>query len=121
MAHTRPILLTLAILLVGGSLAWTTGYSVHLRSESYRKEIEVDLSKFFELPSEVGRIRGRTFSSRSVHDVAIWLPGRLAVSKPRPISTPLNAWMPTTAAAMRESSRPSHVMQLPMPTGQLKT
>ncbi|HKQ46529.1 MAG TPA: hypothetical protein VJZ71_00490 [Phycisphaerae bacterium] len=76
MPHTRPILLSFAILLVGGSLAWTTGYAIHLRSEDYRKEVEVDLSNFFELPSEVGRIRGRTFSSRSFHDVAIWLPDR---------------------------------------------
>ena len=35
-------------------------------------------------------------------------PGRRAASKPRPISTPLNAWMPTTAAARRLSSRAFH-------------
>lgn len=72
----RRILLALSVLLVGGSLTWTTGYAIHLRSDSYRKSVEADLSNFFELPCEVGRIRGLTFSSRSFQDVAIWLPGR---------------------------------------------
>lgn len=76
MPFQRRILLTLAVLLVGGSLSWTTGYAIHLRSDSYRKHIEKELSNFFELPCEVGRIRGRTFSSRAFENVAIWLPGR---------------------------------------------
>jgi hypothetical protein len=76
MALHRKILLALSILLVGGSLTWTAAYGLHLRSESYRREVEDDLSKFFELPCDVGRIRGRTFSSRSFEDVAIWLPDR---------------------------------------------
>ncbi len=72
----RRILLVLSVLLVGGSLTWTTGYAIHLRSDSYRTSVEADLSNFFELPCELGRIRGQTFSSRSFQDVAIWLPGR---------------------------------------------
>ncbi len=64
------------MLLVGGSLTWTAGYGLHLRSEAYRKEVEADLTDFFELPSEVGRIRGRTFSSRAFEDVVVWLPDR---------------------------------------------
>ena len=76
MPFQRRILLVLSLVLVGGSLTWTTGYAVHLRSESYRKDMEAKLSYFFELPCDVGRIRGQTFSSRSFQDVAIWLPGR---------------------------------------------
>lgn len=72
----RKILLVAATLAVIGPLTWTAGYGLHLRSSSYRQEVEADLSAFFELPCTVGAIRGRTFSSRAFHDVDIFLPDR---------------------------------------------
>lgn len=76
MRANRRILLGLTVVLVGGSLTWTAAYGLRLRSDAYRIETEADISDFFDLPSEVGRIRGRTFSSRVFEDVAIWLPDR---------------------------------------------
>lgn len=72
----RKILLSIVVLVVGGSLTWTAVYGLHLRSDAYRREVEADLTEFFELPSEVGRIRGRTFSSRAFENVIVWLPDR---------------------------------------------
>lgn len=69
-------MLICTIVIVGGSLTWTTGYALNLRSASYRAEVEADLAAFFELPCEIGRIRGQTFSSRAFDDVVIWLPDR---------------------------------------------
>ena len=45
------------------------------------------------------------------------LPRRTTTPKPRPISTPLTAWMPMTAAASAESRRVSHSAFEPMPIG----
>ena len=50
-----------------------------------------------------------------------WLPKRHAQSVPMPTSTALNAWMPITAAAFRESSRSSHCTQVPSPAGTPRT
>ena len=44
-------------------------------------------------------------------------PGLRAASMPRPISTPLIAWMLITAAASRASSLRSHWVWLPSPIG----
>ncbi len=48
-------------------------------------------------------------------------PGRRAASTPRPISTPLIAWMLITARASRASSLRSHWAWLPRPIGQPRT
>lgn len=66
----------MAVLVAGGSMAFTTGYAVHLRSEGYRRDMEAELSAFFNLPCEVKSIRGETFSSRAFEHVAIHLPDR---------------------------------------------
>jgi hypothetical protein len=76
MAPHRKILLVLSITLVGGSLAWTAWYGLRIRSAAYRREVEAKLARFFELPCDVGTIRGRTFNSRSFEDVHVWLPDR---------------------------------------------
>ncbi len=76
MAPHRKLLLVLTVVLVGGSLSWTAVYGLHLRSEANRVEVERDLSAFFELPCNVGRIRGHTFHSQAFEDVEVWLPDR---------------------------------------------
>ncbi|MFQ5411937.1 MAG: hypothetical protein ACE5EC_06555 [Phycisphaerae bacterium] len=72
----RKIILALTILLAGGSLGFTATYAVRLHSEAYRVEVERDLGAFFELPCELGRVRGRTFDSRAFEDLVIYLPDR---------------------------------------------
>jgi hypothetical protein len=69
-------MLSVCIVLVGGSLSITAGYAVHQRSDAYRVDVEKRLSEFFELPCDIGRIRGHTFSSRMFGDVVVWLPDR---------------------------------------------
>lgn len=72
----RKLLLSVCILLGGGSLAWTAGYGLYLRSDGYRAGVIEDLVKFFEMPCDVARIRPSTFSSRVFEDVRVWLPNR---------------------------------------------
>ncbi len=72
----RKIILLVTVVLAGGSLAATSVYALRLHSDAYRREIERYLSLFFDLPCEVARIRGRTFSSRAFEDVQIYLPDR---------------------------------------------
>lgn len=72
----RKILLAGSIVLVGGSLGLTLGYGLRIRSESYRRAVEADLSAFFEMPCDVGRIRPRSFQTRLFENVSIWLPDR---------------------------------------------
>ncbi|MBN2560922.1 MAG: hypothetical protein JXQ75_08330 [Phycisphaerae bacterium] len=72
----RKLLLLLAVLLVGGSLGLTARYGLRIRSHSYRVDVEQGLSEFFELPCDVGQIRGYTFESRAFENVDIWLPDR---------------------------------------------
>jgi len=72
----RKTILVLTLLLTGGSLSFTTAYGLRLRSDFYRHKVEAKLTSFFELPSEIGRIRGRTFSSRAFEDVTVHLPGQ---------------------------------------------
>ena len=74
MRSQRIILLLISFLLVGGSMGLTAGYGLYYRSESYRREVEADLTAFFELPCDVGRIRPRSFDTRAFQRVAIWLP-----------------------------------------------
>ncbi len=76
MPKRRVISLIAAILAAGGSLVFTGAYAVHLRSDTYRKSVEQDLTAFFRLPCEIAHVRGRTFSSREFRDVAIYLPDR---------------------------------------------
>lgn len=72
----RFAILIFSVVLAGGSLGITGVHALRIRSESYRREVERNLTAFFELPCEVGRIRGRTFSSRSFEDVALFLSDR---------------------------------------------
>lgn len=74
--RSRVGLAVLAILLTGGSISFTSAYGFRIGSESYRRDVEVDLTEFFEMPCDVGNIRGSTFSSRVFEDVSIYLPDR---------------------------------------------
>jgi len=76
MWNRRRVLSLLVLVLVGGSLVWTAGYGLRLRSESYRGRVERNLTAFFQLPCRVGRICGHTFNSRVFRDVEVWLPDR---------------------------------------------
>lgn len=72
----RRTLLIASVVLVGGSVTWTATSAYHLRSDAYRREVQQDMTNFFELPCDLGGVRGRTFSSRTFEDVVIWLPDR---------------------------------------------
>lgn len=76
MRSLRLTLVTVITLLVGGSTIWTAAYGIRLRTSSYRKSVEADVSAFFELPCQIGAIRGHTFDSRMFRDVSIWLPDK---------------------------------------------
>lgn len=73
--HRRWLFL-LSLLLVGGSLVATSGYAFHIHSDRYRRNIERDLHAFFELPTDIGRIRPLSFSSRLFEGVKVWLHDR---------------------------------------------
>ena len=76
MRSHRKIILIITILTAGGSVGYKSWYGHHLQSESFRREMESELSAFFELPCELGGIRGRTFASRVFENVVIYLPDR---------------------------------------------
>ncbi len=72
----RKAILVLAIILTGGSLGFTTVYGLRIGSDSHRRQVEQELTAFFELPCEVGGISARTFASRAFEDVVIYLKDR---------------------------------------------
>ncbi len=72
----RKAILILAIILTGGSLGFTTVYGLRIGSDSHRRQVEQELTAFFELPCEVGGISARTFTSRAFEDVVIYLKDR---------------------------------------------
>ncbi len=76
MRHYREVLTGAVLLVIGGGLGATSWYGWSLHSESYRRKVERNLTAFFELPCDVGRVRGHTFESRRFDDVRIWLPDR---------------------------------------------
>lgn len=73
--HRRHLaFLLLAIILVGGSLGWTVGYGLYIRSDAYRHEVIADVTQFLSLPCEIAQVRPLTFSSRLFEDVRVSLP-----------------------------------------------
>jgi len=68
----------LAILVVGlgGSLSGSLGYAWYLRSAAYRDYCATQLSSALGLPSDIGRIVPRSWTTREFDDVAVWLPER---------------------------------------------
>ncbi|MFQ5424156.1 MAG: hypothetical protein ACE5F9_09270 [Phycisphaerae bacterium] len=72
----RLVLLLISVVVVGGSLGLSAGYGLYHRSDAYRHRVEADLSEFFEMPCDVGRIRPRSFSGRDFENVTLWLPDR---------------------------------------------
>lgn len=75
MSIRRRIIFVLT-LLVGASWFATMAYGLRIRGEAFRREIEQDLTAFFNLPCDVAYIRGDTFSSRAFYNVRIHLPDR---------------------------------------------
>ncbi len=58
-------------------LLWgTAAYGLYFRTATYRHRVEAELTDFFQLPTEVGRVEPHTLRSRVFRDVRIWLPGR---------------------------------------------
>lgn len=76
--HRIAILLA-SFAFAGGSIAATAWYAHRIGSDAYRLSIERDVSDFFEMPTTIGRVRGRTFDSRDFLAVQIRLPGDEAV------------------------------------------
>jgi hypothetical protein len=72
--HTITALLVFLVVAVG--LGGTIGYGAYYRSDLYRRRVEESLTKFFNLPTDVGKTRPYTFSSREMFAVEVWLPGR---------------------------------------------
>ena len=76
MRHIRSLVLVGLIVATVGSLAVTISYAWYLRSERYRQYCATYLSESLALPSDIGRVVPRSWSSREFDDVAVWLPGR---------------------------------------------
>jgi hypothetical protein len=76
MLRRRWILLWLALIVVGGTLAATLTYGLYLRSDLHAAATSAALSKFFGLPAEVGSVVPLDLHSRLLRDVTIWLPDK---------------------------------------------
>ena len=76
MQRMRYIVLALVGVAVLGSLAMTGGSAYYLRSESYRRFCEENLSRALELPADIGRVVPRSFTAREYQSVVVWLPDR---------------------------------------------
>lgn len=63
-------------LILVGSIVATLSVGWYLRSPAYRRAVESSLSARLALPSEVGRVVPRSWSSREYRDIVIWLPER---------------------------------------------
>lgn len=72
----RKAILILAVILTGGSLGFTAAYGLWIGSDRHRRQVEEELTAFFELPCQVGGISARTFDSRAFEDVVIYLKDR---------------------------------------------
>ncbi len=76
MRRRRYIAFGVLVLLTLGSLATTGAYAWYLRSGRYRRHCSQYLSQSLGLPSEIGKVVPRSFSSREFEDVSVWLPER---------------------------------------------
>jgi hypothetical protein len=74
-AWRRTSALTLSTLVVA-SLAGSGGYAWYLRSPYYRDYCAGRLSANLSLPSDIGGVVPRSWTSREFTDVVVWLPNR---------------------------------------------
>lgn len=89
MTSRERLVVAVAIALVlGGVLGISLGVGMYYRSDRYRHNIECELTEFFALPIEVGRVEAHTFRSRVFRDITIWLPDR----RDRICSIPAAVW-----------------------------
>lgn len=75
-ARERLILAAGVAIALGGILATCAGYGLYYRSDAYRRYVERELTAFFSLPVEIGRIEPHTLHSRVFRDIRLWLPDR---------------------------------------------
>ncbi|HOB73235.1 MAG TPA: hypothetical protein PKG54_01800 [Phycisphaerae bacterium] len=76
MRKRRVLIALLVFIAVAVSLGATLGYGAYHRSELYRRRTEERLTRFFNLPTDIGRIRPLEFTSQELSQVQVWLPDR---------------------------------------------
>lgn len=76
MRKRRIAIAILVFLVVAAALGGTLGYAAYYRSDLYRRRTEDRLTRFFNLPVDIGRIRPFAFTSRELSNVQVWLPDR---------------------------------------------
>lgn len=68
----RKALLIGSMVLVVGTLSATLGYAFHLRSDSYRRQLEQDLSDRLRMRLSIGDVSPLTLASRRLTDIRLW-------------------------------------------------
>lgn len=76
MVRSRKTAAVALIAVMAASLSVVGGTAWCLRSDLHRRAAEQLLSASLALPSDIGRVVPRTWSSREYHDVRVWLPER---------------------------------------------
>ncbi len=71
LATRRKILLTIAIVVVVGSLSTTLGYALRMRSQGYRIQLEQRLSERLRMHARIGRVEPLSFRSKRLHDITL--------------------------------------------------
>lgn len=74
MLRRRRILFWGVLLAVGGALGTTLGFGLYLRSGWYADSVAERLTRFFDLPTEVGSVVPLDLRSLELRDVVVWLP-----------------------------------------------
>lgn len=74
MLRHRKILLVTAAVTVIGSISTTLGYALHVRSDSYRGQLESRLSSLLRMRLSIESIQPLTFAARRLDGLSLWLP-----------------------------------------------
>jgi len=72
----RIILLTLALLLMPGSILASLGYATYLRSQRYRVSVETEVSDYLGLLTRIERVVPLSRTARQFDGISVWLPKR---------------------------------------------
>lgn len=76
MLRHRKLLLFVTLVGVFVPLSATLGYGLYLRSDTYRRKMQIILSNRIELPVQIGKVRPRDTSSRSFSDIQVTMPSK---------------------------------------------